>query len=86
VRAFQHGKGEWKSNAVVKTYYGKDFWSAEVKLPISSMTSAKEYVGDIWGMNFCRVRRTIQPSEYSCWSPTFGTFHRPERFGRVVIK
>ena len=86
VRAFQHGKGEWKSNAVVKTYYGKDFWSAEVKLPISSMTSSKEYTGDIWGMNFCRVRRTVQPSEYSCWSPTFGTFHRPERFGRVVIK
>jgi hypothetical protein len=71
---------------VVKTFYGKDCWSAEVKLPISSIASAKEYVGDIWGMNFCRVRRTIQPSEYSCWSPTFGNFHRSERFGRVVIK
>ena len=50
------------------------------------MVSSKDYLGDIWGMNFCRVRRTVNPSEYSCWSPTFGDFHRPERFGRIVIK
>ena len=77
---------EWNSNAVVKTFRGKDFWSAEVKLPISSLTKSKDYLGDIWGMNFCRVRRTVAPDEYSCWSPTFGDFHRPERFGRIVIK
>ena len=88
LRSFRKdGKGgEWDSKAVVKTHYGKDFWSAEVKVPISSMSSSKDYLGDIWGMNFCRVRRTVNPSEYSCWSPTFGDFHRPERFGRIVIK
>ncbi len=78
--------GNWESKAVVKTFHGKNFWSAEVKLPIASLTDSKEYIGDIWGMNFCRVRRTVKPSEYSCWSPTFGDFNRPERFGRVVIK
>jgi hypothetical protein len=70
----------------VKTFHGKTFWSAEVKLPIASLTDSREYIGDIWGMNFCRVRRTVKPGEYSCWSPTFGDFNRPERFGRVVIK
>ena len=70
----------------VRTYLGKDFWSAEIKLPLSSMSNLKDFLGDIWGMNFCRVRRTVKPGEYSCWSPTFGDFNRPERFGRVVIK
>ena len=76
----------WDSKAVVKTFRGKDFWSAEVKLPLSSMYNSKEFLGDIWGMNFCRARRTVVPDEYSCWSPTFGDFHRPERFGRIIIK
>ncbi len=76
----------WDSKSVVKTFRGKDFWSAEVKLPLSSMYSSKEFLGDIWGMNFCRARRTVAPEEYSCWSPTFGDFHRPERFGRIIIK
>ena len=78
--------GKWEPKAVVRTFHGKDFWSAEVKLPISSMTDAKDFIGDIWGMNFCRVRRTVNPGEYSCWSPTFGDFNRPERFGGIVVK
>ena len=76
----------WDAKAQVKTFRGKDFWSAEVKLPLSSMSSNKDFLGDIWGMNFCRVRVTVQPQEYSCWSPTFGDFHRPERYGRIIIK
>jgi hypothetical protein len=76
----------WDAKAVVKTFRGKDFWSAELKLPLSSMTKSKDFLGDIWGMNFCRARRTVAPDQYSCWSPTFGDFHRPERFGRIVIK
>lgn len=76
----------WEPRAVVKTFRGKNFWSAEVKLPIASMTDVKDIAGDIWGMNFCRIRCTVNPSEYSCWSPTFGDFNRPERFGRVIIK
>ena len=76
----------WDAKAQVKTFRGKDFWSAEVKLPLSSMSSNKDFLGDIWGMNFCRVRVTVQPQEYSCWSPTFGDFHRPERYGRIILK
>ena len=76
----------WEAKAQIKTFHGKDFWSAEVKLPLSSMSSNKDFLGDIWGMNFCRVRTTVQPQEYSCWSPTFGDFHRPERYGRIIIK
>jgi hypothetical protein len=50
------------------------------------MSQSKDFLGDIWGMNFCRARRTVAPDQYSCWSPTFGDFNRPERFGRIVIK
>ena len=76
----------WDAKAVIKTFRGKDFWSAEVKLPLTAMSQSKDFLGDIWGMNFCRARRTVAPDQYSCWSPTFGDFNRPERFGRIVIK
>ena len=76
----------WDAKAVVKTFRGKNFWSAEVKLSLGAMYKGKEFLGDIWGMNFCRHRCTVHPDEYTCWSPTFGDFHRPERFGRIIIK
>ena len=34
-------------------------------------------------VNFCRTRR-IAPGETSAWSKTFGIFHNPARFGRLV--
>ena len=87
-RTFRKGAKDtsWNPKAEVKTFRGKDFWSAEVRLPIADLTDSKEYLGDIWGMNFCRIRQTVRPSEYTCWSPTFGDFNRPERFGRVVMR
>ena len=79
-------RGELVNVAQVKTFRGKDFWSAEVKLPLSALTARKDLRGDVWGMNFCRTRRTVKPDEYSCWSPTFGNFHAPARFGKVIFK
>ena len=76
----------WNSGAQVKTFRGKDFWSAEVRLPLSAMTETGDFLGDVWGMNFCRVRFTVSPPEYNCWSPTFGDFHHAERFGKIIIK
>ena len=88
VRTFRKDipKAVWKPHAEIKTFRGADFWSAEVKIPIADLTGPREYLGDVWGANFCRVRRTVHPSEYTCWSPTFGDFSRPERFGRIIIK
>ena len=88
VRTFRKDipKGVWQPRAEVKTFRGADFWSAEVRIPIADLTGNREYLGDVWGANFCRVRRTVHPSEYTCWSPTFGDFSRPERFGRIIIK
>ncbi|MBR2873943.1 MAG: DUF4838 domain-containing protein [Lentisphaeria bacterium] len=77
---------ELAGQAEVKTFRGKDFWSAEVKIPLSVLSARKELRGEIWGMNFCRTRRTVLPNEYSCWSPTFGPFGNPERFGRGVFR
>lgn len=78
--------GPWNANAEVRTFRGKNFWSAEVRIPFASMTDKAELRGDIWGINFCRARRTVVPAELTCWSPTFGSFQQPERFGKLVIK
>ncbi len=76
----------WESGAEIKTSRDKNSWTAEVRIPLASLTAKANVRGDIWGVNFCRIRHTVQPAEYSCWSPTFGSFHRPERFGKLVIK
>ena len=77
---------KWEAKEEIRTFRGSNFWSAEVKLPFASMTDKTELRGDIWGINFCRVRKTVVPAESTCWSPTFGSFHQPERFGKLVIK
>ena len=89
LRTLLHDKGkpvDVRDIAAVKTFKGKDFWSAEVRISLSAIAKNKEFRGDVWAMNFCRTRRTCSPSEYSCWSPTFGNFRQPARFGRVVFK
>ncbi len=76
----------WEPQAEAKTYRGKDFWSLEIRLPLSSLTTKQDLRGCIWGFNICRVKRTVVPSIYSCWSPTFGNFGQPDRFGRLIIR
>ena len=87
VRSFLYASKsmKWEAKEEIRTFRGSNFWSAEVKLPFASMTDKTELRGDIWGINFCRVRKTVVPAESTCWSPTFGSFHQPERFGKLVI-
>jgi hypothetical protein len=75
---------EWDSKAIVSVKKNADSWDAEIAIPLSSFgTEIKP--GDIWGMNICRVRNTAAPLEYSCWSPTFGGFHVPQQFGKMIM-
>ena len=66
--------GEWQA-AVNRRKQG---WSVEMRIPRTTvgMKQARMALG-----NFCRTRR-IAPAETSAWSPTFGIFHNPARFGR----
>ena len=47
----------------------------EARIPFDKFLSAPS-AGDHWGMNICRAKPVVQS-----WSPTFGIFHNPSRFG-----
>jgi hypothetical protein len=68
----------WKS----ATYTGDGYWSAEIFLPFGEM-GIDGRVGEWWGINICINNSTTK--ENICWSPTFGGFHSPERFGRIFL-
>lgn len=55
-----------------------DRWEVEVALPFAMFDLCEFNQGD-WLLNLCRENPKI--GEYSCWSPTHGSFHKAERFG-----
>ena len=55
-----------------------DTWTLELAVPFADL-GVQPRPGDAWRFNACR---TEHPSgEYTCWSPTRGGYHLPERFG-----
>ena len=70
--------GDW--SAATKT--GTNSWAAEIFLPFSELGMSGG-MNEWWGFNLCRENHNER--EYSCWSPTYGSFHMPERFGKVRI-
>ena len=75
-----HWKPAWKT----EVFKGKDFWSAEIILPFTSLGLSS---GDIRGkdifLDFCRERYTGGTLELSAWAPTGGGFAQPSKFGRI---
>ncbi len=72
--------GAWQ--AATYTDPAGKYWSAEVFLPFGEMGLDRS-VGEWLGLNVCRSNP--RRNEYSAWSPTYGGFHTPERFGQVRI-
>ena len=59
---------------------------AEMAIPFSALKVSAQTSGTAWRANFCRNRFAADPKGQSmCWSPTYGSFHTPIRFGRVVF-
>ncbi len=64
----------------------KGFWKAEMAIPWSELKISAPAMGTVWRANFCRNRVVTLPKpENACWSPTYGSFHTPIRFGRIVF-
>jgi hypothetical protein len=86
-RKTANGKSDklWDSKAKTATSKGDDYWTMEIAIPLESL-SDKIRPGDIWGFNICRVRTVDYPREYTCWSPTFGLFGKPKRFGKLILR
>lgn len=59
-------------------------WTAEMKIPLSSLSETKPKPGTRWRINF--YRHDAANNAFLAWSPTFnGNFHTPERFGVLVF-
>ena len=82
--ASKEGVKKWAHKITAKAQVGKDFWSVKITIPWEDLGGKPER-GTIWGFNVGRVRLTVSPIEYSCWSPTYGLFQTPEFFGRLVF-
>ncbi|MHB0999342.1 MAG: family 10 glycosylhydrolase [Armatimonadota bacterium] len=72
--------GDWQGAVSV----GSDSWAAEISIPFSILGAVPPSAGDVWHANFCRNRYADGTVENSCWSATYGTYHTPVRFGRIV--
>jgi len=76
---------------------GKDFWTAETRIPYSSL-KATPHPGQTWGINVYRNTMTFRvpeseaerrkgwkTGERNALSPTFGGHHEPHRFAAVTF-
>ncbi len=79
-------KGLFTIKFDVKTYVGKDYWSAEFKIPFSQMNVSKPKAGDVWGFNVLRHRlqSKIQQSDWSIMQ--YYLPYQPEYFGMLKFE
>jgi hypothetical protein len=78
---------DWDSHATAKVALAPDGWTIEATIPFSSLGSPPK-PGDTWGLNLCRSRQAKPGAdrEFSCWSCTYGSFAKPERFGELLFQ
>ncbi len=68
--------------------YWETIWTAELALPMQSLTSHFDPARD-WRVNFFRVEGASEPRFYSSWQPTRTAqpnFHVPEAFAFLRFK
>lgn len=65
-----------------------EYWRAEIAIPFSALNHAVPTDGTVWRANFGRNRllqMAADKAQNMCWSPTYGSFHTPARFGDIVF-
>ncbi len=66
---------------------GDKEWTCEIALPLEDVVTAPHLPpppGDRWRVNLYRVEKLPSPAKLA-WSPTYKSFHTPERFGEIVF-
>lgn len=89
----------WASEATVKTFIGKDFWSVEIAIPVvaenqaeilpfSGVAGSAPSQAYPWYFNLCRNRIRENGNEASAFSPTGGKkgFHNLMKFGKLNFR
>ena len=56
-----------------------DTWTLEVAIPFADLGVGVPQPGDVWRANVCRTE--VPQTENTCWAPTGGGYHLPDRFG-----
>lgn len=75
---------KWSSGVKTATSRTKDGWIVELAIPFSKLSGKMPKMGDIWAFNLYRVRPMSK--QYLAFSPSFGLFAKPERFGKLIFK
>lgn len=79
-------KGRFTFNFDVKTFIGKDFWSAEFIIPFKELETSKPNIGDAWGFNVRRHRQQAEDIQ-SDWSKMANhPPYEPEYFGIIIFE
>ena len=64
-------------------------WTVEMAIPFAEMV--EDFTPELlkeasWKVNFYRINHDKSPLEYMAWSPTQGSFHQPDKFGRIIFR
>lgn len=73
-------KGLFTFEYDVETHVGKDFWSAEFRIPFSELEIPAPRPGDVWGFNVRRHRQQADPPQRD-WSKMQNVPYQPAYFG-----
>lgn len=76
---------EWDSKTQVGLNVTPVGWSAELAVPFAALGVRPSSEGT-WKINVYRTRRgCVEPDEYTAVTPTFGGYHQPDKFARLVF-
>ena len=85
----------WSPEAEVGAHIGDDFWSVEVRIPVTQSTDdplhlvvGRKPMQDLpWHFNVCRKRIRETGTEVSAYSPTgANTFHDASKFAKLYVR
>ncbi len=78
------GSADWDADVQAAGARGEDEWTAEISIALADLGGAQP--GDLWGFNIGRERYAAGlRADISAWSPTYGKFLVPERFGELLL-
>ena len=75
----------WESATLISP--AADFWQIELAIPYAAFDLYPS-VGPEWRLNLTCVTSVPELTEMQrilTWAPTFGNFHQPDRFGRMLL-
>ena len=79
------GNLDWDGVSALATRMEGTSWTVELLIPGHRFKTNRIRYNDAWGFNLARVR-VAHSSEYSQWVPTYGSAHRPDRFGFLLFE